>query len=88
MLPAKDVIRIQEEENRILKEQHDVSRIRNMSLRSCIDEGSDALRWLLEDAMHDKNALESIQQGQRLRGLGILCILGSAILLAVYALVD
>lgn len=88
MLPAKDVIRIQEEENRILKEQHEASRIRNMSLRGCIDEGSDALRWLLEDAMHDKNALESIQQGQRLRGLGILCITVSAVLLLVYALID
>jgi hypothetical protein len=88
MLPAKDVIQIQDEQNRILKEQHQASRIKNMSIRGCIDEGTDALRWLLEDAMHDPNALESIQEGQRLRGLGILCVVASAILLVVYALLD
>jgi len=88
MLPAKDIIRIQEEQNRVLKEQHEKSRLRNMSIRSCIDEGTNALRWLLEDAIHDPNALESIQEGQRLRGLGILCIVVSAIFLVVYTLID
>lgn len=91
LLPAEDIMRLQLLHNNALAETHEASRMKNLSVRRAIQEGSDALRWLLEDAMHlppGESLLASLTEGTRMRGLGILIVAFAVVCLAVDALVD
>lgn len=88
LLPAPDIIRLQRIQNEKAEELHQRSRFQNLTIQGALEEMLQTVRWLLEDFvnMPKKNLIDAFTQHQRLRGLGLLFMFLSSLMLVVDAL--
>lgn len=88
LVPSADIIAMQKEKNKEMEEEYEASKIKNITLETAIKDIGDAVKGILEGILGngEEEALglwEIFSKDNRLRGLGLLFILISSVVLFI-----
>jgi hypothetical protein len=88
LVPSADIIENQKEMNKQMDADYEGSKLQNITLDAAIKDMTDATKGILDDILGSGQSLglwEIISKDNRLRGLGMVFILISSIVLLIRA---
>lgn len=88
LVPSADIISMQNEKNREMSENYESSKLQNITLDAAIKDMGDATKGILDDLLGSGESLglwDIVSKDNRLRGLGMIFMLTSSVVLLIRA---